>query len=121
MQLSWLWFKLLAPAILISSCAVQIRNFQACALIPGDNGAVCSFFLEPGGVTLTQSQWQDLEASWNSQGEAVECVSSQTISDIKKEIEQLCTVASCDYATKKKILTGLGRLADMGPALTERR
>ena len=108
----------MAAVVLFSDCAVAIHDFEACALIPGDNGAACSFFLEQGGVTLTQDQWQALEASWNSQGLAVECVNSQAISDIKQEIEQLCLVAPCDYATKKKILAGLGRLGDIGREVT---
>lgn len=119
MRLSWLWFKLLAPAILISSCSTTVHDFEACALIPGNNGAVCSYFLEQGGATLTQEQWESLEANWNSQGMAVECVNSQAISDFKREVEQLCTVAPCDYATKKKILSGLGRLGDIGREVTK--
>ena len=103
-------------ALLLSNggCAVQIADFQACSPIPGGFGAVCDNFLTKNPETLTQDQWNQLQSTWISQGEAVECVTSTSIGNIKKEIEKLCSETKCDYPTQSAIIEGLNKIEALG-------
>lgn len=90
-------------ALLLSSCAVKIKDEQFCAPMPGHMGAVCDNFLTANQLILDEAAWQALQASWVSGGFAVECTTSQTLGDIKGEIEKLCSVAKCTYETKVQL------------------
>lgn len=100
--------------LLINGCAIRVVDEQICSPIPGDLGAVCDNFLTSNQQILTQDAWVNLQATWASQGYATECTTSQTIGDIKEEIEKLCSVAKCDYDTKQKIVTGLKKIEKLG-------
>ena len=104
----------MALALLSSSCAVQIKDEQFCSPIPGNLGAVCDNFLTSNPLNLSEQQWIDLQASWNSAGNAVECTSSQTIGDIKTELEKLCSLTKCNYATQKAVTAALKKIENLG-------
>ena len=104
------WLTLMAVPLLNSSCSIQIHDFTACALVPGNNGASCDDFLSSNQQILTESQWEAMEATWNSQGQAVVCVQSQTIAQIKAEIEKACSEVSCNYQQVSQVLSGLKKI-----------
>jgi hypothetical protein len=85
-----------------------------CSPLPGDLGATCDQFLVSNPLTLTSGEWTELQAEWNERGLAVECTTSRSIGNLKREVEQLCSVASCDYETEQKILAGLKKLEALG-------
>lgn len=104
-------FMMMAVLLLFSGCAVQISDFQACSPIPGTDLAACDNFLTNNPQTVN---WTEEEAAWMKQGYAVECVNSDALGSIKAEIEQLCSVATCDYPTEQKILAGLKKIEGLG-------
>ena len=112
----WLKKHLLLMTVLpfLSSCAVQINDEQFCSPIPGGNGAICDNFLTSNQMILSEADWQALQASWINSGNAVECTTSKTVGDIKKELEQLCSVAKCDDVAQKKIVDGLNKIQSLG-------
>jgi len=101
-------------ALLLNSCAVQIHDEQWCSPLPQNIGATCDNFLTSHQLVLNELQWIQLQQSWNKSGQAVECTSSGTIGDIKKEIEQLCSVAACDSSTQVTIIRGLEKIRTLG-------
>lgn len=103
------WFVIV---ILLSNCSVKINDFTACALVPGNYGAVCDNFLTSNPQTLNEEQWQAIQTQWMSQGWATECTTSEAISDIKQELEKLCSVTRCTYE-ETKILQDLERLENL--------
>lgn len=105
---------MVAPLLLLNGCAVKIADFQVCSPIPGANTTVCDWFLHSDQQILTEPQWITQQVLWQSQGQAVECVNSQTLGNIKKEIEKLCSVWKCSYSAQTKITTGLQKLQTMG-------
>lgn len=111
-MLKVLWLTMTA-ALLLNSCAIKINDSQWCSPIPQDQGAVCDNFLTSNQLILDETQWQALQTTWISQGKAVECTNSDTLGDIKTEIEQLCSVTSCDYETQAKIVKGLLKLKNL--------
>lgn len=97
---------------LSSSCSVQIKDEQWCAPIPGDMGAVCDNFLTSNQKLLVEQEWLDLQASWVAQGEVTECTSSQTLGDVKAELEKLCSATKCDYQTQQAV-SGVKKLLEL--------
>ena len=100
--------------VLLSSCTITIHDSQWCSPIPGNLGAVCDWSLHSEQEFLTLQQWEILQGSWIAKGEAVECTSSQTFGDIKKELEKLCSKVTCDYQIQETIkslkkIEGLGK------------
>ena len=75
---------------------------------------MCDNFLTSNQQILSETQWEALEASWNAAGEAIECVNSGVLGDLKSEIEKLCSKTTCDYATQQLILNGLGKIQTLG-------
>lgn len=98
---------LLIPTALLlltlEGCAVNVSNFTACALVPGNQGAVCDDFLQNNQRILTEPEWEALEAQWNAQGSAVECTTSESVGEIKRELEELCSKYPCNETVKKNI------------------
>jgi hypothetical protein len=104
-----------APLLVLESCAhVIVHDFESCAPIPGGLGAVCDNFLTPHQQVLSQEAWDALQASWISQGFAVECTNSQAIAYKKEELEELCSKTPCDTEAKAQVLEGLDRLDAIG-------
>lgn len=104
-----LWPMIMALPLL-SSCAVPIHDETFCALVPENEGAVCDNFLTSNRQVLTEAEWLSLQATWNGQGSAVECTTSQALGNLKEEVEKLCSEYPCDSETKKKILNGLEKM-----------
>lgn len=75
---------------------------------------MCDNFLTANQQILNEKQWQALQMQWMSAGQAVECTSSQSIGEIKAEIEKLCSKVSCDYQIQKTILDGLNKVLTLG-------
>jgi hypothetical protein len=88
---------IMALAIFSSGCATKIYDFKSCGLIPGGLGADCDNFLTSAPQSLTEAQWEALEASWNAAGSAVECIQSASLAQLKGELEKLCTTGKCTY------------------------
>jgi hypothetical protein len=99
--------------LLLNACSVKIKDEQFCAPIPGHLGAVCDNFLTANQIILDEAAWQDLQNTWASAGFATECTSSSTLGDIKSEIEKLCSVAKCTYATKAKVAAVVSAISRM--------
>ena len=98
--------------LLQASSCVQIKDFQACALIPGNLGATCDNFLTSNQQIYDEVEWESLLASWNAQGDAAECMPSSALGNLKAEIEQLCSVETCDDQTvkaKQALLKGINQ------------
>lgn len=77
-------------------------------------GAVCDNFLTKNQQLLDEIQWEQLKASWNQSGWAVECTTSDTVGNLKKEIELLCSNQKCDYSTQQAIVGVLNRVITTG-------
>lgn len=111
-----LWFMmtaLLPLAALSGGCAVTIKDFQFCSPVPGSLGAVCDNFLTASQQILTEAEWQVLQASWVTAGQAVECTTSQTVGDLKAELEKLCSKTPCTYQEAKAVKTAISSLKRM--------
>lgn len=114
MQTPTVLLCILTGLLLLNSCAVTIHDAQFCSPIPGGLGAVCDNFLSQNQKILSAEEWQALQAEWIASGQSVECTPSNTIGDVKGEIEKLCSLVKCDYQTKKKIVSGLKKLQALG-------
>lgn len=97
-----------------SSCAVVIKDAQFCSPLPGNLGAVCDNFLTSNQLILDAGEWTALQASWASLGQATECTTSQTVGDLKSELEKLCSDTSCDYPDAQKVFKGLKKIENLG-------
>lgn len=101
-KLKAIWF--IATGLpLLTSCAVTINDAQFCSPIPGGLGAVCDNMLTSNQLILTSDEWNALQAKWQSNGQAVECSTSQTLGDFKSELEKLCSRTACTYEVKQAI------------------
>lgn len=98
---------------LSSGCAVPIHDAQFCSPLPGGLGAVCDSFLTSNQQILTQDQWVAMQISWQSQGQAIECTTSQTFADIKAELEKLCSESDCSYPVQEAI-KGFKKISTLG-------
>jgi len=106
--------------LLCSSCAVPIRDQMFCAEIPGGLGAVCDGFLTSNQEILNQAQWDARKALWIHDGNAVECTTSNSVGNLKAEIEELCSKTACDYATLKSAIdNALDKIQDVGSTARE--
>lgn len=99
--------------LILNSCAVSIKNEQFCSPIPGGLGSVCDDMLDSNQLVLTQDEWVSKQIEWQSEGQAVECTSSNTIGDFKIELEQLCSVTQCNYNTQA-IINALDKIKTLG-------
>lgn len=103
--------------LLLSSCSVPIKDEQFCSPVPGNLGAVCDNFLTSNQLILDDPGWQALQASWRAKGQSTECTTSQTLGDIKDELEKLCSKTPCSYPVQKQLdifLKGLDKIQALG-------
>lgn len=98
---------------------MTIDDEQFCSPIPGALGAVCDNFLTSDQQIKTQEEWLALQAQWNASGLAVECMSSQAVGDLKREVEELCSQTQCDENTKQIIVSGLAKIEKLGKGSVE--
>jgi hypothetical protein len=99
---------MMVALLLTNSCATTIHDRESCAVVPDDasygewaGGAVCDKFLTADKRVLSKKDWEALRANWIAHGSAIECMSSQSVGDIKEEEEELCSKTSCNYQAKK--------------------
>jgi hypothetical protein len=95
-------------SILLSSCAVPIKNFGYCAPVE-DVGAACDEFLESHQEIL---EWPAWKARLNEWGPVV-VTKTENIISLKAEVEKLCSRARCTRAersAKAVALEGLERI-----------
>lgn len=88
---------MMTAVLLLSSCTVAIKDETFCAVVPGNNGAVCDNFLTSDQKILNEADWGILQMQWESQGQALECTTSSAVANLKRELEQLCSKTACDY------------------------
>jgi hypothetical protein len=86
---------LLMAAGLLSSCAVPILE-EDFYTDKGPDGAVETHFFSTDVTDIGKS-------AWDSMREGMTCESGQAISDIKGEIEKLCTKTKCSEETTKAL------------------
>lgn len=114
-KLKALWFTMMGALLLAANgCAVPIHDEQFCSPVPGNLGAVCDNFLTSNQLILTEAEWVALQAQWQASGQATECTTSQTVGDIKAEIEKLCSVYPCDTPTQTLLIRGLKKIQRLG-------
>lgn len=80
----------------LSGCAVRIQNERWYADI-GDKGA---FWFE----TLTNNGGSVEKSDWDVMRVGMACTTTDTLAEIKREIEQLCSSTACDYQKVSAIL-----------------
>lgn len=82
--------------LLVLSCAVPIKNQRWF----GDVG--------PGGAvwfeTLTSAHGQIDKPTWDQMRIGMACTTTDTLAEIKSEIEKLCSSAPCDYEKVQSVL-----------------
>lgn len=105
---------MMTAALLFTSCAVKIHDYQFCSPIPGGLGAVCDNFLTSNHEILDKAAWEIRQTEWIAAGNSVECTTSKSVGDIKGEIEKLCSVARCDRQIKAKIMKALTKIEALG-------
>lgn len=81
---------------LLSGCAVQIKNERWY----GDLGNQGAIYFE----TLTNVTGSVDKAIWDALRVGMACTSTDTLAEIKKEIEELCSSTACDYEKVQAIL-----------------
>lgn len=91
------WFITTALlSLLLSGCAVKVKNERWYGDL-GNQGAV---YFE----TLSNSTGAISKPEWDAMRVGMACTSTDTLAEIKKEIEQLCSATPCNYEAVKKIL-----------------
>lgn len=107
-----------AALLFLLSCAgVEIQDYQFYSPIPGNLGCVSDWFLHSDQEIMTQAQCTTLQDSWIESGQAVECTNSDAVAGLKREIEEVCSVTKCDYATQAavaKVSAVLEKVASTG-------
>lgn len=83
---------------LLSGCAVQIKNERWY----GDTGPSGAVWFE----TLSDKSGQIDKASWDQMRVGMACTSTDTLAEVKREIEQLCSSTACNY---EKVVQVLGK------------
>jgi hypothetical protein len=83
----------MTSALLTSSCGTQVYNIRFYHEIPGANGVASDSFLTSSPITLNETQWEQTQLQWASQGIATSCIPSTDVGRIKKMIEHLCSTA----------------------------
>lgn len=107
-----LLFTLMAVLTLCNCGTVTIKDARFCSPIPNHYGAVCDNFLISNQLILSEEEWQEMQLNWERSGWGVECTPSQTLGDIKAEIEKLCSKTECTYQMKQAI-SGLVKIINL--------
>lgn len=83
------------------SCSTQIKDLEFCGDL-GADGATCFHTLTPASRNVSKTQW-------DASRFGMICTSGDAVAEIKREIEQLCSVTSCDYNTQASIAAFFAR------------
>jgi len=105
-----LWPMMMGLAIYLSGCAAQIADGPLCSPLPvgpgqcrGSSGVACDMFLTKNPQDLNASQWEEQQELWESQGCVMMETTSCFVSQLKAEIEKLCTMATCTEAQQAQV------------------
>lgn len=82
--------------MLLPSCAVSIKNERWF----GDVGPSGAVWFE----TLTDEQGSISKAEWDQMRIGMACISTDTLAQIKSEIEKLCSATPCEYEKVQSVL-----------------
>lgn len=111
------WFVTMVVLLLSEGCATTLHDGQTCSAYPvepgqcrGANGAACDNFLTANQLILDDAHFETLQESWENQGCVVETTNSCLISEVKAELEKLCSVAACTTAQAAKVKTAIANL-----------
>lgn len=105
----------------LEGCGTTIHDHTFCSPIPGNLGAACDNFLTHKPVTLNQTDWEALQASWMAKGWAIEVTESDAVGNLKLEIEQLCSKTTCDEDTSNTVQALVQTLSRMQETATRAR
>lgn len=104
------FFSPLYLTVFLAGCAAAIHDGPLCSPIPtepgqcrGSQGAACDNFLKRAPRDLDARQWEAEQASWEASGCVVEETNSCFTSQLKAEIEKLCTLATCTEAQQNQV------------------
>lgn len=86
----------ISTALLLSSCGVSIKNERWY----GDVGSQGAIYFE----TLSSTQGTLSKPEWDQMRVGMACTTTDTLSEIKKEIEKLCSVTRCNYEKVARVL-----------------
>jgi hypothetical protein len=82
--------KLLLLAMLSACAQLTIKDFTACAVMPGQSGAACDHYLTSDQTVLTEQEWIALSPGYL-------CISPTDYGNIKNELEIACSQLNCSY------------------------
>ena len=85
----------------LSSCATNIADFRFCGLNPSTGNWACDNFLTSDPATDSPAQFNAWVSTIESQGQVLECTTSNAVGSIKIEFEQLCTKETCTYQNQE--------------------
>lgn len=94
MENSFIWTALLL--LMLNGCAVQIKNERWY----GDLGPRGAIYFE----TLSNATGSVSKAEWDAMRVGMACTTTDTLAEIKKEIEELCSSTACDYEKVSRVL-----------------
>lgn len=86
----------MALPLLSAGCAVQIKNERWY----GDLGPKGAVWFE----TLSDKSGQIDKEAWDQIRVGMACTATDTLAEIKKEIEELCSSTACNYEKVEKVL-----------------
>lgn len=96
----------------LASCSTYIHEKDLYAPIPGDQGALSAHFLSDKTQVMTETEWEKMQIKWLIDGNAIVCMSSDTLAYYKQEEEELCSKTNCSYQeVDEPIHTKASRLA----------
>lgn len=115
LKMPWL---LMTVLLALSSCATTLHDYTFCNPLSSTDqqrpgGANCNDFYNAHPQQLDKIGYINLLASWVSAGYAIEVTNSKAVSDIKSELEKLCSEVACNQdavALRDKILSGINRV-----------
>lgn len=99
---------------LLSSCATPIADFRYYGHNKNTGDWIGDNFLTSDPETLSPQGWIERMNALEAKGLVVECTTSDTVANFKKELEKLCTTGHCTYGQKKALSEAFERLEDTG-------
>lgn len=114
MQMQTQRWVILTALLLLNSCGtITIPNFQHCSPLPGlvGRGAVCDNFLTSQQEIKDEQDWEELQGEWVS----TQCISSQTLGQLKVLVEEACSKIKCNEETKIQVVSGLQKMMNTSP------
>lgn len=112
-----LWLRMMVGLSLFNGCAASLHDGPVCSPFPvpkgqcrGSLGAACDQFLTPHQQILDKDQWEALQELWESQGYVPETTNSLYLSELKGELEKLCSLTACTVAQAAKVRSAIANV-----------